>query len=164
MTLYICFSRAEGPLGVSKPTNNQAVLWHGLHGLEAPCGLSLNQYQTPAATSCIQPPPDFISSRPLVMGRIPTVVCDKHPISSVYSSSHVLENVLLPPSLFMTMKSQTKVCKMSCPVCMWMDINCIYNDIHIFACIYMYLMGCRPATPVPEMTLLFPLTRLVTPR
>ncbi|KAG7277851.1 hypothetical protein CRUP_006751 [Coryphaenoides rupestris] len=29
---------SPGPLGVSKPTNNQALLWHGLHGLEAPCG------------------------------------------------------------------------------------------------------------------------------
>ena len=114
---YICFySRAEEPPLVSNTTMNQPVLFPWLHGMDAPCGLSLNQCQTPSVTSCFQPPEVSISSRQFVISNIPIVACGKHPKSSVHSFSHGLENqnVLLPPSSFMTMKSQTKVCKMSC--------------------------------------------------
>ena len=115
--LFLC-SRSEEPPLVCSPG---PVLWR-LHGASAPWSRLLNQCQIPAIPCCLQPPHAPIGPRPSVKSHVPAVACGQHPLSISSSPRQGAEDqyVLLPPSSFMTSKSQTKVC--SCAVqgeCEW---------------------------------------------
>ncbi|XP_059918779.1 protein SFI1 homolog isoform X1 [Gadus macrocephalus] len=108
---------SEEPPLICSPTLHPSAPGPGPHRVvEAPWSRLLNQCQTPAIPCCLQPPHAPISSRPSFKSHVPAVACGQHPLSISSSPRQGAEDqyVLLPPSSFMTSKSQTKASP-SCP-------------------------------------------------